>query len=282
MPRVVALARRVRPTPAGWGAATPRARPAPSGRDRSRCGFLQRIRQIGPAVARDSPPTALERAFGAPSRLGAIRGQLSCPTVDVRHQDRTEPHWRFPQRPSPAAPTARPRGLLATPPSRSSLASQPRCTVSHPTPQPATEPTNRDTGCLIPRSVGFRLGFRGDQVPRPRCPQGGRCATGVPPAGDRRSAWWWRRRPTAAGWGSGAAARAARPPALWPGTALWDSPMRRCPALWSNNDHRAGQRPRTAAEPAGADVRAPLTSGAGGDLPAIVGPISPLRCRNPQ
>ena len=175
MPRVVALARRVRPTPAGWGAATPRARPAPSGRDRSRCGFLhaQRIRQIGPA----SRATRRRRRSSGrlelrTSRLGAIRGKPSCPTVDVRHQDRTEPHWRFPQRPSPAAPTARPRGPLATPPSRSSLASQPRCTVSHPTPQPATEPTNRDTGCLIPRSVGLRLGFRGDQVPRPRAPAG--------------------------------------------------------------------------------------------------------------
>ena len=111
---------------------------------------------------------------------------------------------------------------------------------------------------------------------------GGAGGRGVARDGDRRCGWWRRRRPTAAGWGSGE--RPARPGRRRRGRAwaLWDSPMRCCPALWSPNDHRPGQWPRTAAEPASADVRAPLSSGAGGDLRAIVGPISRIRCRNPQ
>ena len=126
-PRPVSTPTRWRPRWRRCTTGTPPARPAPSGRDRSRCLFLQRIRQIGPAIARNLPPTALERAFGAPDQsVGAIRGKPSCPTVDVRHQGRTAPHWRFPQRRSPAAAArARPRGPLATPPSRGSLASQP-------------------------------------------------------------------------------------------------------------------------------------------------------------
>jgi hypothetical protein len=85
------------------------------------------------------------------------------------------------------------------------------------------------------------------------------------------------------GWvGKRRAARAAdrrRRGRVW---ALWESPMRCCPALVSYIDTRAGRLTSNRSQPAGADVRTPLPSGVGGDLRALVGPICRSRCRNPQ
>ena len=47
--------------------------------------------------------------------------------------------------------------------------------------------------------------------------------------------------------------------------ALWESPIGSCPALVSTIDSRAGRLTSNRFEPAGAEVRAPLVSGLGGD-----------------
>ena len=122
-------------TAAGWGAATPPARPVRRWPRRSHCGFLQRNRLSGPGSRANRRGAARKgRSDLWTGRLGAVRGKPSCRTVDIRHQGRTELHWRFPQRPT--RPRRRRPGRAgrsaASLPSRSWSASQPPRAVSIP------------------------------------------------------------------------------------------------------------------------------------------------------
>ena len=114
--------------------------------------------------------------------------------------------------------------------------------------------------CLIPSCVGGALNERRGDVAR-----------GGGDAGQLRL-------------GGEAAERPARPGRRRRGRAwaLWESPMRCCPVLGSTSTIGQDGLPRTTPKAAGVGVRAGLMSGVGGDFRALVGPICPIRCRNPQ
>ena len=66
---------------AGWGAATPSAWPVRWQPRRSHCGFLQRIREIGPTIARIPPPTPLGRGVRTASPAGGARFEVIRPAL---------------------------------------------------------------------------------------------------------------------------------------------------------------------------------------------------------
>ena len=70
------------PANCGWvGSGDAAGAAGQSGRNRSRCGFLQRSRQIGPSIARESPPTPLGRGARTSAPAGPARFEVIRPAL---------------------------------------------------------------------------------------------------------------------------------------------------------------------------------------------------------